>query len=89
MGLNCTNPGGCRFPKHGMCLASCSFTSGPPPEWDRGEPTQPVELFDEAVWAEFDLARSVDKGPRLAQRDADIAASLDWQALDVIRRAGL
>jgi hypothetical protein len=38
MGLNCTNPGGCRFPKGGMCLASCSFTSGPADIMPRSHP---------------------------------------------------
>lgn len=49
------------------------------PAWDRGEATQPVELYDEAAWLEFAVARNVDKGERLARRDADIALDLQVQ----------
>jgi hypothetical protein len=60
-----------------MKPVACDYE--PEPEWDRGEATRPVELYDEQVWLEFDLARNVDKGPRLAQRDADIAMDLQVQ----------
>jgi hypothetical protein len=46
---------------------------------DRGPLTVPAELTDDATWIAFDLARNVDKGPRLAQRDADIAMDLQVQ----------
>jgi hypothetical protein len=59
---------------------------GAKPEWDRGEATRPVELYDEQVWLEFDLARNVDKGPRLAQRDT--AAAVEAQLVD-FRAKGL
>jgi hypothetical protein len=52
MGLNCTNPGGCRFPRGGMCLASCSFTSGPAPEMPLGGPATLVVAAPDpgAMW---------------------------------------
>lgn len=61
----------------------------PDEEIDRGPLTVPAELTDDAAFAAFDLARNVNKGERLAQRDADQAAALDLQQLDVMRRAGL
>jgi hypothetical protein len=51
----------------------------PEPFVDRGPLTVPAELTDDATWVAFDLARNVDKGPRLAQRDADIAMDLQVQ----------
>jgi hypothetical protein len=47
---------------------------------DRGPLTVPAELTDDATWVAFDLARNVDKGPRLAQRDA--AAAVEAQLVD-------
>jgi hypothetical protein len=53
---------------------------------DRGPLTVPAELTDDATWVAFDLARNVDKGPRLAQRDT--AAAVEAQLVD-FRAKGL
>lgn len=49
------------------------------PEWDRGPLTEPAELYDDAAFAEFDRLRNVNKGPKLARREADHALDLQIQ----------
>jgi hypothetical protein len=67
-----------------MKPVACDYE--PEPEWDRGPLTVPAELTDDATWVAFDLARNVDKGPRLAQRDT--AAAVEAQLVD-FRAKGL
>jgi hypothetical protein len=60
-----------------MKPVACDYE--PEPEWDRGEATRPVELYDEATWREVDRLRDLDKGQKWHRQNDQHAADLQLQ----------